>query len=149
MGIPVALGLAGGMGACMADPDNARSVRIAVEYRDREAVRAALAAHPDGLEERDEVGSTPLIIATGSGQFAIAELLIDAGANVWALDRFGINPAGNTATVKYPPGTPEGDARERVVKRLRERGVPFPPPPPREVLRLSKAGEWQQPHGGN
>lgn len=133
----------------MADPDNERSVRIAVEYRDRDAVRAVLAAHRDGLEERDEVGSTPLIIATGSGQFTIAELLIDAGANVWALDRFGINPAGNTATVKYPPGTEEGDARVRVIARLKERGVPFPPPAPREVLRLAQAGEWPMPSGGH
>ena len=56
----------------IAEADNARSVRIAVEYRDVDAVRAAVAAHRV-LEERDEVGSTPLIIATGSGQFGIAE----------------------------------------------------------------------------
>lgn len=129
----------------MADHDNARSVRIAVEYRDLDAVRTAVAAHR-GLEERDEVGSTPLIIATGSGRFRIAKLLIEGGADVWAIDQFSINVAGNSATVAYPTGTEEGDARERVIAAQRQRGVPFPPPP--EALRLAQAGQWR-PAGGS
>jgi hypothetical protein len=123
------------------DSDNARSVRIAVEYRDEEAVREAVAARR-GLEEVNEIGDTPLLIATGSGQFVIAEILIDGGANIWAHDQFGLTAGRSAELVAYPPGTQEGNARARVIEKLKARGFPFPAPTPAEVIALKTKSAW-------
>lgn len=134
--------LGSAMMGCMAqDMDNAESVRIAVEQRDPEAVRVAVAAGR-GIDERNDVGATPLITAVSSGQFVIAEMLVDGGADIFAADRFGLTAAHLAAIVPFPPGTVEGDAKQRVLAKLRQRGMPQPPPPQTEVLRMIEAGEW-------
>ena len=129
-----------GMAGCM-DNDNAINAMYAVEQSDPAAVREAVAARR-GLEQRDESGNTPLFKAAASGQYVIAEILVDGGADIWANDEFGLTVAHLAAANPFPPGTAEGDAKARVLAKLRARGFPVPPPPQAEVLRLVAAGGW-------
>lgn len=135
-------GIAATTVGCMAqDSPNDRSVRIAVERRDPVAVEAALAARR-GVEDRDEIGNTPLLIAVGSGQFQIARMLVVGGADIWAHDQFGVTVGRSIAANAYPSGTPEGDAKAALVADLEARGYEVPGPEPRAVLAMAKRGEW-------
>ena len=144
-GFAVALAASTTIVGCMATNDNAQSVRIAVEERDPVAVQRAVAARR-GLEERDESGNTPLLIALASGQFVIAEILIKGGADVWAHDEFGLTAGHRIAANPFDPGSVEGDAKQRVIELLSARGFPRQPPPQAEVLRLDAANGWPPRH---
>ena len=78
----------------------------AIERGDLDAVRAMIAATPELVRARDDDGATALHHAAFHGQRAIAELLIDSGAELNARD--GIHHA-----------TPAGWA----INYLRERGA--------------------------
>ena len=118
----------------------------AVQHSDTEKVRR-LAEKKIGLEER-EPGSnaTPIIVASGSDQWPVIEVLVDHGADIWAHDQFGITMAQRTSTSRILRGSKEDEARLRVIEKLKARGYPFPPPNAEEVLALDKAGQWP-PHG--
>lgn len=94
------------------------------------------------LEGRDEVGATPLISACSSGQFRIAELLIDAGADVFAVDDFGVTAGRMAQQSRIRESSSEGRARARVLERMEEKGFPFPAPNSDEVSALKEAGAW-------
>ena len=67
----------------------------AVERGAAENVRAMVQTNPGLIHQRDEIGATPLHHATFTGQRAIAQLLIERGADVNATDaRYGATPAG-------------------------------------------------------
>lgn len=121
---------------------------VAVEQRDPDAARDAAVARR-GLEQRDESGATPFLKAAASGQYVIAEILLDHGADPWAADEFGLTAAHFISTNPFPPGSPDGDAKVRLTDKLRARGFPFPPPPQGEVLRLIAAGHWPPASGGH
>lgn len=133
------------MGCTMAGPEqqqtNYVSVTAAVAYRDEAGVRALLdAGRPP--DERDDVQATPLITAAASDQFRIAELLLQHGADPFAFDRFGVTAAEFVATSREPDDTPDGQARLRIMQRMKEVGVPVPPPPRDHILALAAAGRW-------
>lgn len=113
----------------------------AVEQGDSDAVREAVAVKR-GMEQLDESSSTSFLKACASGQYVIAEILLDGGANAWAVDEFGLAAAHYIEVSPFPPGTQEGDAKERVLAKLRARGFPFPPPAQEEILHLVAAGQW-------
>ncbi len=77
------------------DADHAAELFAAVERGDVAAVRAMVAARPDLVGARDETGATALHVAAFHGHRAIAELLLDAGAETNARDgSFGATAAG-------------------------------------------------------
>lgn len=123
------------------DGSNARSVRIAVEYRDLEALRVAI-AQGRNIEEANEIGDTPFLTACASGQFVIAETLLDAGANVFAFDQFGNTAGRSIELVAFPAGSLDGDARLRVKAKMEAQGFPFPALGSEAVLRLASKREW-------
>jgi hypothetical protein len=66
-----------------------------VERGDLETVRAMVSAAPALVRARDGSGATALHVAAHHGQHAVAELLLDAGAEVNARDdEFAGTPAG-------------------------------------------------------
>ena len=126
----------------MADgQDNAANAMYAVEQRDPAAAQQAASARR-GLEQRDESGNTPFLKALASGQFIIAEILLDHGADPWAVDEFGLTAGHRLAANPWGPGTIEGDAKQRVTAKLSARGFPLPPPPQEEVLAMAASGRW-------
>ncbi len=121
--------------------DNSYNAMVAVEQQDVEAARNAAKARR-GLEQRDESGSTPLLKAAASGQYQIAEILFDEGADRWAYNEFGLTVAHYISTNRFAPGTAEGDAKKRLQNKLMASGFPFPPPSQEEVLDLARSGSW-------
>ncbi|MEO1624133.1 MAG: ankyrin repeat domain-containing protein [Bacteroidota bacterium] len=57
-----------------------------------EQVEAAITANPDVINQKDQRGFTPLILACYNDNLGLARLLLDRGANVDAVDA-----KGNTA----------------------------------------------------
>ena len=103
-------------------------------------VRALVAAGAD-LNEADRKQQTALLIAAKTDQFEIAEILIDAGANVMAASRFGWT-VGYAAETSRIAGGPDAEARLRVLAKLRAEGFPFPSPHPDQVKAMLAAGTW-------
>ncbi|WP_107964598.1 ankyrin repeat domain-containing protein [Sphingomonas sp. PP-CE-3G-477] len=102
-----------------------------------------LAKQGIGLDEREPADqSTPMIVASGSDQWPVVEILVDHGANIWAHDQFGITMAQMAVTSRILPGSNEDKARLRVIEKLKARGYPFPPPGRAEILALEKDGKW-------
>lgn len=120
---------------------NEQSLFDAVLHRDGEQVKR-LIARGAPLDERDRDGATPLMIATASEQYLIAEQLVAAGADPFAMDSLYITAAGGLWVSNLMPDTPEGAARDRLLKVFRERGVPLPPPTPQEMPEALKDGRW-------
>lgn len=116
------------------------SLIAAVYDRDARRVRELIASGAN-LEERKSDGSTPLLLAAETDQFEIAETLIDAGADIWATSEFG-DSVGWAAEKSQVVRGAQGDARHRVLGKLRARGFPFPAEYRSIVLRHVQAGEW-------
>lgn len=67
-------------------------MQAAIRSGDKAALTAILEKHPDWIDQPDERGFRPLVLATYLQQPEIAELLLEKGANINARDG-----AGNTA----------------------------------------------------
>ena len=102
-----------------------------------------LAKQGTGLDERYPANqATPMIMASGSDQWPVVEILVDHGANIWAHDKFGTTMPQMAITSRILPGSDEDKARLRVIETLKARGYPFPPPGRAEILALEKDGKW-------
>ncbi len=102
-----------------------------------------LAKQGIGLDERYPANqATPMIMASGSDQWPVVEILVDHGANIWAHDQFGTTMAQMAVTSRILPGSNEDKARLRVIEKLKARGYPFPPPNSEQILALEKDGKW-------
>ena len=64
----------------------------AIRSEDEQTVASLLAEHPELLNEKDQRGSTPLLLATYYGHLGISKKIIAAGADLNAKDA-----SGNTA----------------------------------------------------
>ena len=114
----------------------------AVMEGDLDAVRR-LAERHESLDERNpDDQSTPMVAAAQVDQWRMVEILIDHGADIWAHDQFGITAAQRTLTSRVLRGSPDDEARLRVIEKLKARGYPFPPPGRAEILALDKDGKW-------
>jgi hypothetical protein len=133
----VAAGIAAGGCSILA---SSNSLIAAVYDRDARRVRELIASGAN-LEERKSDGSTPLLLAVESDQFGIAEALIDAGADIWVTSEFGDSVGWATERSQLGPGR-DGDARRRVLVKLRARGFPFPAQHRSIVLQQIRAGAW-------
>lgn len=118
-----------------------RDLLGAVMHRERARV-AELISQRVPLDPRNEERDTPLTLATVSDQFIIAEMLMDAGADIFAHNMFGWTAGFAAQTSRLEPGTAEGDARQRVIAKLQARGFPWPAPDPDTVQALGATGGW-------
>lgn len=113
----------------------------AVANRDAAQVGALLASGVSA-NDVDDRGQPALVVATETGQFRIALLLTDHGADPWFVDELGFTPAHFTFRSKVAPDSDDGRAREELIARFRAAGCPWPPPPRAEVLAAKAAGRW-------
>lgn len=95
---------------------------------------------------RDRVGGGPLQAALDMERYRIAELLLDRGADPWAVDVTGGNLATAATKPMITPNEDDAAAQKRLAARLPILGWPAPPPAPAEVRRLALAGRWPPPH---
>ena len=120
---------------------NKNSLIDAVRYRDAELVDQ-LVEQGAPIEERDYRGATPLIIALGSDQMLIAERLIAGGADPFTMDSLYTTASGLLSDSRLSSDTPEGEARDRLLDVFKERGVPMPPPAPKDMPAALESGAW-------
>lgn len=126
-------------GACKGE--SMKTLIDAVMSRDRAAVSSLLGRNVD-LNITDARGQTPLIAATGTDQFVVAEMLIDHGADVFAMDRMGFTAGQFAEFSSLTPDSENGAARLRVLQKLKMRGFPFPAPNPEKTKALAAQGQW-------
>jgi uncharacterized protein len=116
-------------------------LRTAIELNAPGAVRMLLDFHADP-DVAERTGRRPLHIALDQERFRIAELLLDRGADPWAVDVGGAN-LGSAVTSPMVTNAPDEDAaRRRLQARLKHIGWPDPVPTSAEVRALVKAGHW-------
>ena len=113
----------------------------AIYASDRQAV-ARMIAEGRPVDERDYRGDTPFGLATATDQHIIAEMLLDAGADPFAMDSLYSPAASGVYYSNMSPDVPKGQARLRVLKKLEAAGVPLPPPRPKEFPQAFEDGRW-------
>lgn len=115
--------------------------RTAITAGSQGGVRLLLDMHGDP-DIADRLGHRPLLIALDTERFRIAELLLDRGADPWAIDSGG----GNLGTAAYTPmvtaDAEEAAAQRRLRTRLSRLGWPAPPPSPERVRALALDRQW-------
>lgn len=125
--------------------DRAGPITTAIELNALGAVRMLLDFRADpNVAER--TGNRPLQTALDMEHFRIAELLLDRGADPWAIDGGGGNLGSALATSMLTAAPDEAAARARLVKRLARLGWPQPIPTPAQIRALALAGTWPPQH---
>ena len=95
----------------------------------------------------DERGTAAIILAAVTDQYRLTNLLVQRGADVWAADSMGYTAAIYASTSRINDESEEGKARLVFVETLRAAGYSWPPPWPKDVLAMKKAGNWPPKRG--
>ena len=94
------------------------------------------------IDEPDEEGASPASIAAAADHWMLVERLLAHGASIWATENGGLTLGQLAASSILRADAPEGQARDRVIARLRQANYPWPPARPKEIRELRKAGLW-------
>jgi hypothetical protein len=132
-----------------ASPDPQKSGGLDV-FRDMAAAgqlggAMMLVRHGLDLQWVDQFGSGHLETAMNMESFAIAEELVRAGAPLWRVSMGGYMPVHALFRQRVLADPGENVIFERMRAKARRPGLPWPPPPPNEVLVKVLAGEWPTP----
>ncbi|AYV47562.1 hypothetical protein CFHF_06570 [Caulobacter flavus] len=105
-----------------------------------------LLQHGAKVDAHDATGATPLRLAVEQQNFRIAELLLEKGADPWAVGSNG-ETVGTVLAGPVRPGEPEEQAaRPRVLQALKKAGWIIPGgPDARQTRRLVLTGAWPPP----
>lgn len=105
-----------------------------------------LLQHGAKVDAHDATGATPLRLAVEQQNFRIAELLLEKGADPWAVGSNG-ETVGTVLAGPVRPGEPEEQAaRPRVLQALKKAGWTIPGgPDARQTRRLVLTGAWPPP----
>lgn len=119
-------------------------LRTAIARNSLGAVRLLLdfRADPNVMEA---TGNRPLHTALDMEHFRIAELLLDRGADAWAIDNGGANLGTAATTPMLTESAAEAEAQRRLAARLAKLGWPQPVPSSRDVRMAAAAGNWPPP----
>jgi len=120
-------------------------LRTAIELNSLGGVRMLLDFHADPNVQESN-GRRPLHIALDTEHFRIAELLLDRGADPWAVDHGGANLGSSVVAPMATNAPPEDAARQRLRARLARIGWPEPVPSFADVRTLAFEGRWPPHH---
>ncbi len=117
-------------------------LKAAIGLNSLGAVRLLL-QHGARINDHDATGATPLRLAVEQQNFRIAELLLEKGADPWAVGSNG-ETVGTVLSGPMRPGEPEEQAaRPRVLDGLKAAGWRIPgAPDAKETRRLVLTGAW-------
>lgn len=122
-------------------PDAKWPLRTAARVADPEAA-TLLIAHKAQLDRVDATGSTVLQDAVDMDSMQVAEALIEAGANPWAVGAGGALPAYGIGQPLALGSPAEEAARRRLEAKLRAAATTWPAPSPVEVKAAIRDGRW-------
>lgn len=109
--------------------NSAGAMRMLLDFR----------ADPDAM---DASGRRPLHVALDVEHFRLAELLLDAGADIWAIDATGANLGTSVTKPAMRDDPDELAARHRLSVRAARLGWPDPAPTPQAILAAAIEGRW-------
>jgi uncharacterized protein len=117
-------------------------LKAAIGLNSLGAVRLLL-QHGAKINAHDATGAAPLRLAVEQQNFRIAELLLEKGADPWAVGSNG-ETVGTVLAGPMRPGEPEEQAaRPRVLETLKKAGWTVPGgPDAKETRRLVLTGAW-------
>lgn len=100
-----------------------------------------------GLDQQwvDALGRGHLETAMAMEAFAIAAVLVDAGAPLWRVSQGGHMPVHSLLEPRLIADPSQDAAHRRLLERAQRAGMPWPPPPAKEVANRVAAGEWPTP----
>ncbi|MCX8476071.1 MAG: ankyrin repeat domain-containing protein [Sphingomonas sp.] len=116
-------------------------LRTAIALNSLGAVRMLLDFRADS-NVMEATGNRPLHTALDMEHFRIAELLLDRGADPWAIDSGGANLGTAATTPMLTNAAAEAEAQHRLAERLKRLGWPEPAPSFREVRAAAASGRW-------
>lgn len=93
----------------------------------------------------ERTGRRPLHIAVDQERFHIVEILLDRGADPWAIDVGGANLGTGSVTPMMTRDPAEAAAQARLRKRVEALHWPQPIPNSRAVRQLAAEGRWPPP----
>lgn len=128
--------------------DTLGPIRTAISLASLGGVRMLL-DHGADPNARDRLGGTALHTALNMEQFTIAELLLERGANPWAITSGGGNLASASVEPMLTVSDIQGQAQRRLGERVRRMNWPEPMPTTRQIRALALAGEWPPPAAKN
>ena len=94
------------------------------------------------IDAVNDDGETPAVAAAQAGHFSMAGALIASGSSPFVVPSSGMTLGFWTHRSRLASTSEEGRARDRLVQALKDRGHPWPPPGPDEVLAMKAAGQW-------
>ncbi|MDR6787171.1 hypothetical protein J2Y58_000509 [Sphingomonas sp. BE138] len=116
-------------------------LRTAARVADPAAAKLLIAAKAQ-VDRVDATGSSALQDAVDMDSMQVAEVLVEAGANPWAVGAGGALPAYGIGQLLKLTSPEEEAARARLVAKLRASGAPWPAPAPAEVKAAIRERRW-------
>jgi len=101
-----------------------------------------LIRHGADLGWTDSTGTSALQTIVDMDSMRVAEVLIEAGADPWAVGPDGALPAFGIAQPLRLVSPEEEQARQRLIARLSRPGLPWPPPDPAALRAAVREGRW-------
>ncbi|WP_457311718.1 ankyrin repeat domain-containing protein [Sphingomonas sp. UYAg733] len=119
-------------------------MRAAIAANSVGAVRLLLDFGAD-LRAAGPTGTRALQVALDMERFRIAELLLDRGADPWAIDASGANLGTSVTTAMFTAVSEEEASQARLAQRALALGWPNPALTPGQIREAALSGNWPPP----
>ncbi len=134
-------------GGASADPQKAcgRDVLREMIMFGHEPAVELLLQHGLNVQWADQFGVGRLQVAVDAEQFRVAEILVNAGASLWAVSGTGHMPVHILTQPMIQTNPQQDAARQRLLAKAMGAGLPWPPPTAKEIRALVLGEGWPTP----